>query len=303
MRSAHGPSAGWRLVEPPQRPVLFVNPASGGGTARRVGLVDRARELGVTTRELGSGDDLAALATQAVGDGADVLGVAGGDGSLSVVAAVAHAHEIPFVCIPAGTRNHFALDLGVDRHDPLGALEAFTEAVERTIDLGSVNGRLFLNNVSLGVYGDAVHQPEYRDAKLRTLLATSREVLGPGAAPAPEVVVWDEEGREHRRPPLLLVSNNPYQLERTLAPGTRPVLDSGRLGVLVVDEPEPGRPPARAWDAVSLRVDAAETVHAGADGEAVDLEPPLAFRIVPKALRVRVAARHAADVSSAPPAA
>ncbi|HEU5212747.1 MAG TPA: diacylglycerol kinase family protein [Gaiellaceae bacterium] len=301
IRPAHASPAGWRRAEPPQRPVLFVNPASGGGTAHRVGLVDRARELGIATRELRRGDDLAALAAEAVADGADALGVAGGDGSLSVVAAVAHAHEIPFVCIPAGTRNHFALDIGVDRHDPLGALQAFTDGVERTIDLGSVNGRLFLNNVSLGIYGEAVHQPEYRDAKVRTLLATARDVLGPGAAPAPELAVSDDEGREHRRPALVLVSNNPYALEPP-APGTRPVLDSGRLGVLIVDEPEPGCPPARAWDAVSLRVDAPANVHAGADGEAVDLEPPLGFRIVPKALRVRVAARHAAGASTAPPA-
>ena len=101
--------------------------------------------------------------------------MAGGDGSLAVVAAVAAAHGIAFACVPAGTRNHFALDVGVDRHDLTGALDAFTDGVERQIDVAEVNGRMFLNNVSLGVYGEAVRRSAYRDAKVRTLLATAEE--------------------------------------------------------------------------------------------------------------------------------
>ena len=92
--------------------------------------------------------------------------MAGGDGSLAVVAAAAAAHGLPFICVPAGTRNHFALDLGVDRHDVAGALDAFSDGVERRIDLAEVNGRVFLNNVSLGIYGEAVRQSAYRDAKI-----------------------------------------------------------------------------------------------------------------------------------------
>ena len=136
---------------------------------------------------------LDALVADAVASGADALGVAGGDGSLAVVAAAALAHGIPFVCIPAGTRNHFALDVGVDRRDLVGALDAFTDGVERRIDVAQVNGRLFLNNVSLGIYGDAVRRPEYRDAKVRTLLATAQAVLGPGGA-APELGLVDDRG-------------------------------------------------------------------------------------------------------------
>jgi diacylglycerol kinase family enzyme len=127
------------------------------------------------------GDSLAALVHQAVANGADALGVAGGDGSLAVVAAAALAHGLPLVCVPAGTRNHFALDVGIDRGDLVGSLDAFTDAVERRIDVAEVNGRLFLNNVSLGIYGDAVRQPAYRDAKTRTLAQTAAHVLGPGA--------------------------------------------------------------------------------------------------------------------------
>ena len=172
-------ASGWRPVDPPRRPVLFVNPRSGGGKAARADLAERARERGVEAVILDPGQDLAALARDAAAGGADVLGVAGSDGSLAVAAAVAAAHGIAFACVPAGTRNHFALDVGVNRHDLTGALDAFTDGVERQIDVAEVNGRMFLNNVSLGVYGQAVRRPAYRDAKVRTLLATAEEVLGP----------------------------------------------------------------------------------------------------------------------------
>ena len=204
----------------------------------------------------------------------------------------AHAHDLPFVCIPAGTRNHFALDLGVDANDPVGALDAFTDGVERVIDMGRVNGRLFLNNVSLGIYGEAVRQPTYRDAKVRTLLETTREVLGPSSA-ARELRLVDDVGQEHRDPSIVLVSNNPYALDRPPLHGARPTLDSGRLGVVVLDEPDTSEAPWRAWTATSLEVHApGPTVHAGIDGEAVDLSPPLEFEVVPAALRVRIPAGH-----------
>ncbi len=112
---------GWRPADPSRRPVLFVNPRSGDGKAARAGLADRARDTGIETVILAPGQDLAALAREAAAAGADALGIAGGDGSLAVVATVAAAHGIPFVCVPAGTRNHFALDVGVDRHDLIGA--------------------------------------------------------------------------------------------------------------------------------------------------------------------------------------
>ena len=129
------------------------------------------------------GDDLRTHALEAVADGADALGMAGGDGSLATVAAVAAAHGLPFVCVPAGTRNHFAMDLGVDRRDVAGALDAFTDGVERLIDVGEVNGRIFLNNVSLGIYGEAVQLAGYRDTKVRTLAETAHRVLAPTGAP------------------------------------------------------------------------------------------------------------------------
>ncbi len=279
-------------VNPSHQAVLFVNPRSGDSKATHARLAQRARQRGLEVVVLGPDQDLAALVHDAVAAGADALGMAGGDGSLAVVAAAAQQHGLPFVCVPAGTRNHFARDLGIERHDLVGALDAFTDGVERWIDVAQVNGRLFLNNVSLGVYGDAVRQPGYRDAKVRTLLETADEVLGPGAE-APELRLVDDLGREHIDPAVVLVSNNPYAVDRPLVSGSRPTLDSGRLGIVVLDRPrQRAQPPARAWTATALKVNAPCVVHAGVDGEAVDLSPPLEFAIRPRALRVRIPARH-----------
>jgi diacylglycerol kinase family enzyme len=281
---------GWQRVEPAQRPVLLINPRSGNGVAGRVSLAERARALGIEPLILSPERDLAELAASAVERGADVLGMAGGDGSLAIVAATALAHGLPFVCVPAGTRNHFALDVGVVRHDVIGALAAFTDGLERRIDVAQVNGRLFLNNVSLGIYGEAVGQARYRDEKLRTLLDTAREVLSPAGA-AQKMKLTDDGGRVHDDPAVVLVSNNPYALARGSA--TRPRLDTGRLGVVVLERPvAPPRRPDHAWTAPSLSVEAPATVDAGVDGEAISLAPPLRFETRHLGLRVRISSHH-----------
>ena len=284
-------ASGLPLATRPERPVLFVNPRSGGGAAGRARLADRARELGIEAIELAAGQRLDQLVAAAIDDGADVVGAAGGDGSLATVAAVACARDVPFVCVPAGTRNHFARDLGVDPRDPVGALHALTAGIERRVDVGEVNGRIFLNNVSLGVYGEAVRAAGYRDAKLRTLLQTAEAVLGPGGE-ADGLRVVDDLGVEHRGPALLLASNNPYAPSRPGTRGVRRALDGARLGIVVVDSPAPRTPPrARAWTARALVVDGERDIaHAGLDGEPVDLRTPLRIAIRAAALRVRIRA-------------
>jgi diacylglycerol kinase family enzyme len=279
---------GWHRVEPARHPVLLINPRSGDGTAGRVSLAEHARALGIEPVILSPEHGLAELAARAVERGADVLGMAGGDGSLATVAAIALAHDLPFVCVPAGTRNHFALDLGVVRHDVIGALAAFTDGRERRIDVAEVNGRPFLNNVSLGIYGEAVGQAHYRDEKLRTLLETARAVLSPAGA-VEEMKLTDEQGRVHRDPAVVLVSNNPY----ARGSATRPRLDTGRLGVVVLERPT-ARPrrPDHAWTAPSVSVDAPTTLNAGLDGEAITLAPPLRFETRRLALRVRISSHH-----------
>ena len=279
--------------------MLFVNPRSGGGKAARAGLAERASE-----RRSGPSSSPRARTWQRwpvkpLRAAQTRSGWAGGDGSLAVVAAVAAAHGIPFVCVPAGTRNHFALDVGVDRHDVIGALDAFTDGVERQGDIAEDNGRTFLNNVSLGIYGDAVRSPAYRDAKVRTLLETATEVMGPsGEAPALRLI--DDLGREHHHLTVVLVSNNPYAVDRPLVTGTRPALDTGQLGIIVIDAPgDSPRAPGRSWNAPHLELSAPAPVHAGVDGEAVDLSPPLRFAIRPAALRVRISSRHPGTPPSA----
>ena len=281
----------WERVDPPRRPVLLINPRSGDGKAARAALADRARERGVEPVLLGSRDDLATLIEIAVEKGADALGMAGGDGSLATVAAAAAEHDLPFICLPAGTRNHFALDVGIARHDLLGALDAFTAGLERRIDIAEVNGRPFLNNVSLGVYGDAVGRSGYRDAKTRTMLDTIHEVLS-STTPTPKVVVTDDLAHQHTSPLVVLVSNNAYALDQPLARGSRPRLDTGQLGIAVLDRPGVERPQVFTWSAPSIEIAASAPVPAGLDGEAVTLVPPLQFTTRPAALRVRISRHH-----------
>ena len=146
----------WHRVAAARHGVVLMNPASGDGKVARLHLVDEAQRRGISPVLLEPGDDLEELAETAVNQGVDVLGMAGGDGSQAVVAAVAARHGVPFVCVPAGTRNHFALDLGIDRDDPVRALDAYGPAREASIDLAEVNGEVFVNNVSLGLYADFV---------------------------------------------------------------------------------------------------------------------------------------------------
>ena len=162
----------------PSHPVLFYNPLSGGGKATRFHLAEEARRRGIEPIEVDWGRGLPALVDDALAAGADALAMAGGDGSQAIVADIAATKELPYACIPAGTRNHFALDLGVDREDVVGALDALVDGRERRVDLAEVNGRVFVNNVSLGLYAGAVQQEGYRDAKLRTLLAVAPSGLG-----------------------------------------------------------------------------------------------------------------------------
>ena len=229
--------------------------------------------------------------------------MAGGDGSQALVASVASRHDVPHVCIPAGTRNHFALDLGLDRDDVVGALDAFGEAVERRIDLATVNGTVFVNNASMGIYAKIVQSPEYRDAKLRTAAAMLPDMLGSGAEPF-DLRFAGPDGEEVPTAHVILVSNDPYELDHLDGRGSRPRLDSGTLGIAtarIANALEAveftqldavGRVRSFSgwaeWDAPSFRIDSSGPVEIGIDGEATSLEPPLVFESHPGALRIRI---------------
>jgi diacylglycerol kinase family enzyme len=281
----------------PRRPVLFFNPRSGGGKATRFHLVKEARARAIVPIELGPGEDLRELVEGAIEDGADALAMAGGDGSQAVVAEIAAAHGLPYACIPAGTRNHFALDLGVDRDDLVGSLDAFVDGGERRVDLAEVNGRVFVNNVSIGIYAEAVQRPGYRDAKLRTLLEVAPERLGSEGSGTP--LRWHgPDGAEGGAAAALVVSNNVYRLGTAIGSGTRPHLDEGVLGLAVAAADGAGSravPPGlslRQWRQRSFTIDADDPVRLGIDGEAVTLAPPLRFASMPAALTVRIASGH-----------
>ncbi len=297
----------------PSRAVLLINPKSGGGKAKRFHLAEEARRRGVEPVVLEPGDDLLELAVRAVRGGADVIGMAGGDGSQALVASVAMQHNLPHVCIPAGTRNHFALDLGLDRNDVVGALDAFTDGVERRIDLARVNDRVFVNNASLGVYAQVVQSDAYRDAKLETWAQMLPELLGPDAPPI-DLEFEGPDATQYTDAPLVLISNNPYQLTRLAGAGTRPRLDTGQLGIFAARIRSPGDvaqlvtletigqsqrfPGLLEWSQREFEVRSGSTVAVGLDGEALTLEPPLRFVSLPGALRIRLP-RHAAGVSPA----
>jgi diacylglycerol kinase family enzyme len=297
--------------------VLLINPKSGGGKAERFDLVGEARKRGIGAVVLERGDDLLELAEQALSEGADVIGMAGGDGSQALVATVAMRHDVPHVCIPAGTRNHFALDLGLDRDDVIGALDAFTDGVERRIDLARVNEHVFVNNASLGVYAQVVQSEAYRDAKLETWAQMLPELLGPGAPPI-DLEFKGPDATELRDAPLVLVSNNSYQLTRLAGAGTRARLDTGRLGIvaariraasdiaeLVMLETLGQSQRFRGlleWSAPQFEVRSSSPVAVGLDGEALVLEPPLQFVSLPGVLRVRLP-QHSSNAAAAATAA
>jgi diacylglycerol kinase family enzyme len=282
----------------PRHPFLIMNPRSGGGKVTRFGLKEKAEALGAEVALLqGPGTvDVAALARTAVADGADLLGVAGGDGTQALVAGIAAEHHLPFLVISAGTRNHFALDLGLDREDPAACLDALTDGEELRVDLGMIGDRTFVNNASFGAYAEVVRSPAYRDDKRGTTLQMLPDLLNghQGARLSAQAGDTRIDGLQ-----ALLVSNDPYEMGDVAGLGRRARLDTGTLGVVAVRVNS-------AWQAAGLArrghgtgltvltageviVDAdTPQIPAGIDGETVMVPAPVRCTIRPQALRVVV---------------
>jgi diacylglycerol kinase family enzyme len=293
----------WRMPEHPVRrpashPFLIMNPKSGGGKVTKFDLRRRAEDLGAEVFML-DGDapvDVAEVARGAVARGADLLGVAGGDGTQALVAGVAAEHDIPFLVITAGTRNHFALDLGLDRGDPAACLGALSDAVELRADLGTIGGRTFVNNASFGAYAEVVESPAYRGDKLRTTLELLPDLLQGHRGPR---LTAHADGEEISAPQALLVANNPYGTGDIAGLDRRARLDGGVLGVVAVtvDSTRQAVGLLRGRRAAGLRVLTAREVTVtadtprlpvGIDGEAVTLPVPVRCTMRPGALRVWV---------------
>jgi diacylglycerol kinase family enzyme len=284
---------------PPNRPYLIMNPRSGGGKVARFGLKDKAEALGATVALLEGPEiiDVGALARQAIADGADLLGVAGGDGTQALVAGIAAEHDIPLLVISAGTRNHFALDLGLDRDDPSRCLDALGDGgVELRIDLGVIAGRPFVNNASFGAYAAVVQSPAYRDDKRRTTTEMLPDLLVGQRGPR---LVARAENVTVQGPQAVLVSNNVYGMGDIAGLGRRARLDRGTLGMFAVTVQSAAQAAgllrgsrsrgltSLAGREVVIDADAAQ-IPVGVDGEALVLDTPVRCVIAPLALRVRV---------------
>jgi diacylglycerol kinase family enzyme len=293
----------WRMPEhpaqpPAQRPYLIMNPKSGGGKVERFDLKRKAEALGAEVFLFGGSGpvDVAEVARRAVAGGADLLGVAGGDGTQALVAGIAAEHGLPFLVISAGTRNHFALDLGLDREDPSACLGALRDGVELRVDLGVINGQTFVNNASFGAYAEIVETPAYRDDKRNTTLNTLPDLLQ-GHRGAHLRVQTD--GMQIDAPQALLVSNNPYGTGDLAGLGRRARLDGGVLGVVGVTVSNAAQAAGllRGRHAGGLKVlttkqieitaDTAQ-IPVGVDGESILMSTPVICTVSPGALRVWV---------------
>jgi diacylglycerol kinase family enzyme len=277
-----------------------MNPRSGGGKVGKFGLKDKAAALGAEVALLeGPGVvDVAAMARQAVDAGADLLGVAGGDGTQALVAGIAAGRDVPIMVISAGTRNHFALDLGLDRDDPAASLDALTDGVELRIDLGLIGDRTFVNNASFGAYAQVVQSPAYRDDKSGTALQMLPDLLTGHEGAHLVVRVGGQVILDG--PQAVLVSNNPYETGDIAGMGRRARLDQGVLGVVGV-KIENAAQAARLLDrkqrsrsvtvltAREVVIDADQPqIPVGIDGESVLMPTPVHCKIRPMSLRVRV---------------
>jgi diacylglycerol kinase family enzyme len=293
----------WRMPEhpaqPPARhPYLIMNPKSGGGKVEKFDLKRKAEALGAEVFLFGASGpvDVAEVARAAVAGGADLLGVAGGDGTQALVAGIAAEHDIPFLVISAGTRNHFALDLGLDREDPPACLSALRDGVELRVDLGVINGQTFVNNASFGAYAEIVETPAYRDDKRNTTLNTLPDLLQ-GQRGAHLRVQAD--GTQIDAPQALLVSNNPYGTGDLAGLGRRTRLDRGILGVvgITVSSAAQAAGLLRGSHAAGLKILATKQIEitadvpqipVGVDGESILMSTPVTCTVSPGALRVWV---------------
>lgn len=306
----------WRMPEhpaepPARRPYLIMNPKSGGGKVEKFDLKRKAEERGAEVFLIDGSEpvDVAKVAREAVAQGADLLGVAGGDGTQALVAGIAAQHGIPFVVISAGTRNHFALDLGLNRENPSACLGALSDGVELRVDLGRINGQVFVNNASFGAYAEVVETPAYRGDKLNTTLNLLPDLLQGQRGVRLSARADDTEIRS---PQALLVANNPYGTGDIAGLSRRARLDAGVLGVIGVKvrNVQQAIDLLRGRRAVGVRVLSTKKIEitadapqipVGVDGEALSMSTPVVCTISPGALRVWVPRDRPGVVPPKPP--
>lgn len=267
-----------------------------------------AASLAAQVRVVKNGTDIALAVTQALQAGAPMVVAGGGDGTVSAVASGLVGTGVALGVLPMGTLNHFARDLGIPlEQDQAIAVLAGGRAIE--VDAGEVNGRIFINNSSLGIYPDIVRDREQRQrlghGKWRALLAASIAAIR--RYPVLKVHV-DVDGQTLvRRTPFVFIGNNEYTMQG-FEIGERAALDRGTLSLYLTQRM--GRfdmlrlalmalfqrlEQARDFDAVTAREFVVRTGHrrlrVATDGEVTVMETPLQYRLRPGALRVMVPAQ------------
>jgi diacylglycerol kinase family enzyme len=280
----------------------LVNTRSGSGLGRQV-QADLSSG-GVPSALLTDGLNVGAWVDSALAGGAEVLLAAGGDGTIASVAQAA-AGRAPLVVVPVGTRNHFAVDLGLDPGDPVATMRACLAGSPRRVDLGELNGDVFLNNVSFGIYASAVSDPAYRSGRLRVMARTARAAVSGRGETAQIRTPVPVDVPPGARIGAILVSNNSYDFAAAPGQKLRATLDSGRLWVYLLGAPRAlGRLPLlRAiqemlttgsvslgtWQVSDLEFDSDRPVPVACDGEyRPAVTPPYRLSSRPGALEVLV---------------
>jgi diacylglycerol kinase family enzyme len=253
-----------------------------------------------------SGDDMIEAARTALANGARMVVAGGGDGTINAVASVLAGSGVAFGVLPLGTLNHFAKDLGI----PIeldAAVRNLAKGRPRQVDVGEVNDRIFLNNSSLGLYPEIVHDREKQQRRLgrgkwpAALWATLNALR---RYPVLSVTLLVDGARLSRQTPFVFIGNNEYRMEG-LSIGERARLDAGTLSLYVAQHP--GRlgllrfalralcgrlAQERDFDALLANEMEIATHHrhirVATDGEVNVMKTPLRYRVRPGALTVIV---------------
>lgn len=287
---------------------IIVNASSGGnkdaGLLATLEEAIRHHRLDASIERAGSGREITALARKALDRGCGTIVAGGGDGTVNAIASLVAGTGVTLGVLPLGTLNHFAKDLGIPL-DPAGSVEVLSGGYTRLVDLGEVNGTIFVNNSSLGLYPHIVRSRERQQQRLGrskwvALAWATLSMLG--RYPILDVHV-EADGREIvTRTPLIFIGNNEYSIEG-LTIGTRERLADGRICLYLPREVGKatlfwfalrallGRlREADRFDATCVRELTIETsrrsIHVAIDGEVVTMTPPLVYRSLPGALRV-----------------
>lgn len=254
------------------------------------------------------GAQLALYARQALRAGAQAVVAGGGDGTLNAVAAVLAGSGVPFGILPLGTLNHFAKDLGI----PLALEDAVRTVLAgrvRQVDVGEVNGRVFLNNSSLGLYPEMVRERELQQRRLGRGKWTAAAWAAFAALrryPFLSMRLTVNGERLARRTPFVFIGNNAYTMQG-LAIGERARLDEGVLSLYVAQRPTRLGLLRFAFDALLGRLGQERDFDVltapefdidthrhhllvATDGEVTEMHPPLRYRMRPGALTVLVPA-------------